>query len=55
MSTFLCILLFKINIFVHKYVLNGVQIPLPIIWLILLNKEFIIFIDGMGRSIEAFL
>jgi len=43
MCNFLCTLLFKINIFIHKYVLNGVQIPLPIIWLILFNEEFIIF------------
>jgi len=45
---FLGNLLSKINIFIHKYVLSGVQIPLPNIWLILVNEEFIIFIY-MGR------
>jgi len=47
-SNFLGNLKSKINIFIYKYVPNGVQIPLPIIWFILVNKEFIIFIY-MGR------
>ena len=48
MCSFLGILLSKINIFINKYALNGVQIPLPMIRLILVNEEFIIFIY-MGR------
>ena len=48
MCSFLGILLSKINIFIHKYALNGVQIPMPMIRLILVNEEFIIFIY-MGR------
>ena len=47
-SNFLGILLSKINIFIHKYALNGVQIPMPMFKLILVNEEFIIFIY-MGR------